>query len=385
MATALALGREGHDVTIFESFETPEPVGSGLLLQPSGLKGLEILGLAEPVLDNGAVIERLSGQDTAGRKIMNMAYSDWKPGAFGLGMHRATLFEILFRSLPGVGVTLKAGVSIETIVDPSMPVLMDSTGSAHGPFDLAVIADGSSSRLRSRLRPRSRAPLYPWGAVWANAVDGAGQFAGALHQRYRESREMLGVLPIGRGPDGTRNQVSVFWSLPRADLDGFFEADFDSWRRVARDCFPEASSIIDSFDGPEAFARATYRDVGVGRWSHGATLLVGDAAHGTSPQLGQGANLAIVDAVELAAALRSKRTTTKSLGRYQLSRRLHTAPYQIASRGLTPLFQSSGRLGPFVRNFLFAPLSQWPGIRRLAATVLTGMFRLGPYPRDLRP
>jgi len=270
------------------SFETPTPVGSGLLLQPSGLKGLEVLGLAERALDNGAVIERLSGQDTTGRRIMNMAYSDWRPGSFGLGIHRATLFEILFQSLPGAGVTLKAGVSIEAITDLHRPILTDATGTAHGPFDMAVITDGSASRLRSQVRPRSRSPLYPWGAVWANAVDDAGQFAGALHQRYRSAREMLGVLPIGRGPDGTGNQVSIFWSLPRAALDGFFQSDFDQWRQVARDCFPEASAIIDSFEGREAFARATYRDVRVGRWSEGATILLGDAAHGTSPQLGQG-------------------------------------------------------------------------------------------------
>ena len=159
MAAALSLAREGHDVTIFEAFETPAPMGSGLLLQPSGLKALEILGLSEQALDHGAVIERLSGEDTAGRKVMNMAYASWRPGAFGLGIHRATLFEILFRRLDPAGVALKAGVSIEDIVDPSRPVLMDSAGGVYGPFDMAVIADGSSSRLRARLRPRARAPL----------------------------------------------------------------------------------------------------------------------------------------------------------------------------------------------------------------------------------
>lgn len=384
MAAALSLSREGHEVTIFEAFATPEPIGSGLLLQPSGLRALEVLGLSPRALDHGAVITRLSGKDEAGRHVMNMAYDAWKPGAFGLGIHRATLFDILFQGLSAAGVSLKAGVTIETIVDPRRPVLIDKAGVEFGPFDMAVIADGSASRLRQGLFPRSRAPLYPWGAVWANAVDATGQFSGALHQRYRAAREMLGVLPIGRSPDGDGDQVSVFWSMPREALDSFPQADFGDWQRKAIDLFPEAAPIIQSLEGPTDFAKATYRDVQLGRWSQGSTLLIGDAAHGTSPQLGQGANLALCDALELGAALRGKQNTAKALGRYQRSRRLQTAPYQIASRGLTPLFQSAGWLGPLVRTYLFAPLSQLPGIRRIAAIVLTGMFRLGPAPKAQR-
>lgn len=196
---------------------------------------------------------------------------------------------------------------------------------------------------------------------------------------------MLGILPIGRSPDGAGNQVSVFWSMPREVLDSFAQADFGGWQGKAIDLLPEAAPIIQSLKGPSDFAKATYRDVQLGRWSQGSTLLIGDAAHGTSPQLGQGANLALCDALELGAALRGKQNTAKALGRYQRYRRLHTAPYQIASRGLTPLFQSAGWLGPLVRTYLFAPLSQLPGIRRIAAIVLTGMFRLGLAPKTQRP
>ena len=70
---------------------------------------------------------------------------------------------------------------------------------------------------------------------------------------------------------------------------------------------------------------------------------------------------------------------------YQRARRCQTAPYQLASRALTPLFQSRGGIGPWVRNNLFAPFSQAPGLDRVAASVLTGTFRLGPTPPDLRP
>ncbi|HEX5379410.1 MAG TPA: NAD(P)/FAD-dependent oxidoreductase [Phenylobacterium sp.] len=385
MASALALARRGHEVTLFEAFEKPRPVGSGLLLQPSGLAALRALGLAEPVLELGARITRLDGRDVAGRQVMNMAYEDWRPGAFGLGVHRASLFDVLQGALAPAGVIQLTGCVIKGLETADRPVLRDAAGTAHGPYDFAVIADGSASRLRAQVRPRARAPVYPWGAVWANARDVDGTFSGALHQRYRRASTMMGVLPIGRGPDGEGDLVSVFWSLPQAEMKAFFQGDLKAWRAQALRVWPEARPLLDQFTRPSQFAPAVYRDVSVGRWSRAGLLLIGDAAHGTSPQLGQGGNLGLIDAVELAEAVAVDRPVAASLARFQAQRRRQTGVYQLASRALTPLFQSGGRLGPLVRDLLFTPLSRAPGLRWLSALVLTGVLRLGRTPPSLRP
>ena len=114
-------------------------------------------------------------------------------------------------------------------------------------------------------------------------------------------------------------------------------------------------------------------------------MLIGDAAHGTSPQLGQGANLALVDAVELARRLTPAGDVHRSLAVFQRQRRGHTAIYQLASRLLTPLFQSRGFVWSAVRDWIFTPLSLLPGVRWLGAAMLVGALRIGPWPRDLRP
>ncbi len=90
MAAARALARKGHAVTLLEAFQQPRPLGSGLLLQPSGLAALRQLGLAERVIARGARVDRLDGRDLRGRLIMDMRYADWRPDAFGVGVHRAT-------------------------------------------------------------------------------------------------------------------------------------------------------------------------------------------------------------------------------------------------------------------------------------------------------
>ncbi|MGH6998062.1 MAG: FAD-dependent oxidoreductase, partial [Phenylobacterium sp.] len=137
------------------------------------------------------------------------------------------------------------------------------------------------------------------------------------------------------------------------------------------------------FQDPAAFSRASYRDVRVGRWSQGPFVLIGDAAHGTSPQLGQGANMGIIDAVELAERLGDD--VPRSVRGFQASRRRHAGLYQFMSRWLTPMFQSGGWLGPFVRDVVFTPMSKAPGGRQMAARVLTGTLRLGRTPKSLRP
>ncbi len=382
MAAALALARRGHEVVCLEAFETARPIGSGLLLQPSGLAALRTLGLVDQVIDAGARIDRLDGRDLAGRRIMDMRYADWRADAFGVGTHRATLFEVLRDALDPAGVEVRQGVEVLDFEGHDSPQLTDSKGRVHGPFDLVVVADGSASKLRAKLRPRARAPLYPWGAMWGNARDPDDAFAGALHQRYHRASTMMGVLPIGRGAEGER-LVSFFWSLPEATMDAFLAGDLAAWRARAISMWPEAEPIIAQFDRPELFSRATYRDVRIGPWSNGRFLLIGDAAHGASPQLGQGANLGLIDAVELAERLTPD--PARSIRGYQAARRRHAGLYQFISRWLTPLFQSEGRLGALIRDLAFTPLSKAPGGRYLAARVLTGTLRLGRTPRSLRP
>ena len=102
LATALLLHRDGHHVTLFDRFDTPRPVGSGLMIQPTGFAVLRELGLDGALLAHGARIDRLHGEaGSSGRVVLDVRYSALGDRAgFGVGVHRAALFTLLHDARP---------------------------------------------------------------------------------------------------------------------------------------------------------------------------------------------------------------------------------------------------------------------------------------------
>lgn len=97
---------------------------------------------------------------------------------------------------------------------------------------------------------------------------------------------------------------------------------------------------------------------------------IGDAWHSASPQLGQGANMALLDAYALALALRRSRDVASALTDAIAMRRRHVHLYQTLTALFTPVYQSDSRVIPFIRDRIVGPLSKlWPAPRIQAATV----------------
>src|SRR5690606_33105160 len=112
--------------------------------------------------------------------------------------------------------------------------------------------------------------------------------------------------PVGGRPGDPARKLSFFWSAPCAALDAGI-ADPEAWRAEVAALWPQAAERLRDVAVPGELKVARYRDVVHTRWCRGRTLLLGDAAHAMSPQLGQGVNMALLDARALASALRTAR------------------------------------------------------------------------------
>lgn len=373
LAAALMLHGQGHDVVLFERFERPQPIGSGLMLQPTGMAVLNALGIADGPLARGARIDRLFGCTQSGRTVLKMHYDALGvPGRFGLGIHRADLFDCLFDAVKAAGIPVRTEQTVAgSMLEGRQRRIRMADETQSEPFDLVVDALGSRSALAP---PTGRALAY--GALWATLdwVEDAGFDWTALEQRYRAASRMVGILPVGtpRGAGG-RKRLAFFWSLRADQLHDWRAAGLERWKADARALWPQCAPLLDQIRDPDQFVFARYAHRTLPRPGEPALVHIGDAWHSASPQLGQGANMALLDAWALAMGMAAEGNITDRIARAIALRSRHVHLYQWLTALFTPIYQSDSRVLPWLRDWLIGPTSRlWPATA-IQARLVSGL------------
>jgi salicylate hydroxylase len=375
LAAAAFLARAGHSVHLFERFDRPRPVGAGLLLQPTGLACLAQLGLDEAALAYGQAIHSIYGETRGGRPILDISYHELGPHLFGLGIHRGALFSVLHAEVLRLGIALTTTTEIAASrATAGGRILVDRHNHEHGVFDLVVDATGVRSPLRADAASLRRDRSYAYGAVWGSLLQPADwPHQDRLLQRYDGCHSMVGLLPIGRTPGDARRLVALFWSLRVTDFPAWRAAGLEAWKSRLVEVCPEAKPFLAQLTSLDAMTLASYADIALGRRLGSRIVSIGDAGRALSPQLGQGANLALIDAATLAQCLAETSALEAALDAYRARRRRHGNFYALASRWLTPFFQSDSRRAARLRDLVFPVLGQVPYLRRQMASTLAGM------------
>lgn len=374
LAAALLLSREGHQVRIFDQFESPRPVGSGLILQPTGLAVLQALDLLPRIQALGARIERLFGRAVPSHKVvLDVRYRALGPSSHAIAVHRAALFGVLCDAVRAANIEIVASRRVARIErEPSKCVLFGAGAQLIGRFDLIVDALGANSPLANGLARRT---VLAYGALWTTVKlpENAGFQAHALEQRYRRASHMAGVLPIGRRSADGASEAAFFWSIKRADAPRWRERGVEAWKQELHALWPESLALLNDVRACEDMTFAQYDHFTAARpWSE-RLVHIGDSAHATSPQLGQGANMALLDAFALARALDAHDDIRDALAHYARMRRWHVRIFQWASAIFTPFYQSDSRALPWLRDQITAPISRLPIADALLARLVSGM------------
>ena len=292
LATAIGLQRAGAEVRIFERRPEAEGSGSGLSLFGNARTALEHLGLG-PAFDG--IATPAAASLTAGQRRPD---GDWlaitPPEALTALriVHRARLHRLLRDALrPG---TLQTRTAASVVSDTGILSLEGPGGTAEEHFDVVVAADGIRSRVRGAWPedPGLRYSGYStWRGITATPVglDAAGETWG---RRLR-----FGMAPL---PDGR-----VYWfAVATMPEEARVEDEYGEVLRLFRDWHRPIPELVQA-TAPQDVFRLPIHDLAapLPTFRHGRTVLLGDAAHAMTPDLGQGAGQALEDAATLTALL----------------------------------------------------------------------------------
>jgi 2-polyprenyl-6-methoxyphenol hydroxylase-like FAD-dependent oxidoreductase len=373
LALAALLAADGHQIEIFDQFDSPRPVGSGLVIQPIGLAVLDLCGAGEAARASGQRIARMLGHEAQhARRILDLRYDRLdRPEAQGLAIHRASLHAALLAAVAGRGIhiTTSADVTAAPLVADQRRVVLRS-GESLGPFDLVVDASGAGSAL-SPLKARA----LPYGAIWGTVPwpKDSALPRDQLTQRYLRAAKMAGVLPLGRVPGLEGLQTAVFWSMPVEKLGQWASVPLEVWKSEAKALWPEFAPFLQGITQTAQMTPARYSHGALARPFAPALAYIGDAAHRASPQLGQGANMALLDALALQRAL-MRAPLDEALPLYAQMRRWHVRLYQLISAAFTPQYQSGSRVLPTLRDHILAPATFVPPFPAILRQLVSGQL-----------
>lgn len=337
LATALALRRRSWRVTVLERRTSISEIGAGITLWPNALRALDVLGLGPHVRSRGKALVSGGMRDQRGKWLTGDVMRELaaQPDGGILVLERRHLLAALQDALAGdeqVGIRVGAavgGVTADAVVD----------GALRG--DVVIGADGLNSAVRRALWPRAE-------------VRTTGMVAARLIGKLEDSRAVGGGETWGRGdyaglsplPEGRLYAYYVTRRVPEASRAlPWWQQRFASWH------YP-LPQLLAAATPDELLCHELFELVPLDTLVCGHVALVGDAAHAMTPNLGQGACLALEDAVELAAALDSGGAVEDRLRGYDRSRlpRVHRLAKRSHTAGLAPAV--SGRTLTAIRNTL---------------------------------
>ncbi|OTG79847.1 hypothetical protein B9T31_16530 [Acinetobacter sp. ANC 4558] len=301
-SAAIAFRQLGKKVTIIEKSPEIQFNSSGIFIYSNGLYQFNKLGVLKALLAAGFIIENDENQyfTETGLAIVNTYYPRINRDIPGiLGIKRAQLHHILLQRMQELGVTLNLGVTVKTLMEDTQnnTVHVSFNQEDNKEFDLVIGADGIRSQMRSWINPDIQ-PHYTGFGVWRSVHARPHHLTTKIMQMGMGKR--VGVLPIN--PE----QMYMFGTI--VDHQNTWKPR-DQWHNLMKQAFSDftGGEVVNLFKQLNSQSEILYTAVEEIRmplpWNKGRTIVIGDAAHASTPFMGQGGAMAVQDACELAEML----------------------------------------------------------------------------------
>jgi 2-polyprenyl-6-methoxyphenol hydroxylase-like FAD-dependent oxidoreductase len=352
LSAAIALRRAGHEAVVLERSTQLEATGAGITLFGNAMDALNRLGVADAITTAGAVAASSAILTSNGDELTTLA-ADLLEGM--VAVHRGDVQAAL---LDAVG-DARLGVDVTSVEQTPDGVIVNAADGTTERGDLLVGADGLRSMVRAYVAPS--APRYSGYTAW-RGVSPIRIEPGRISESWGTG-ERFGLVDIG-----SRTYWFATANTPEGESGHPATRKAELLRRFS-DWHAPIATVLDATPDSAILRNDVYHLEALTRWSEGRIVLLGDAAHATTPGIGQGAAQAIEDAVVLADQLAIHNTIDDALARYESIRRPRAELVLKLSRRTDRAAQLASPIGGRLRNLIVRRIPPRAQAKQLAPIV----------------
>lgn len=352
LASALSLTREGFKCRILERNTSLGVGGTGLTLWPNALRRLERLGLQDQILVHASPLKTGEIYDGHNRLLSKVDLSSIKEqsGLPLICVRRTDLYSVLLSALENVDITTSVVCTGYETRGNRVAALLADGGEIEA--DLLVAADGIRSKIRAQMLNEDPLTYVGW-MTWRGVAElPQGTFPAGLYREFFGKGSRFGIFAIkedlvywygtrngphdDRGPvDPAHKQEALGW--------------FSGWPAPAQ-------AVIEATRTEDLVRTGVFDTQPLARWCDGRAVLLGDAAHPMTPDLGQGACQALEDALSLGECLQRSDSIPVALAAYEKLGGERTSPLVARSRRVGRMRQWHHPLLAGFRNLLMSAI-----------------------------
>lgn len=347
LCTAVSLQKQGLSVQVYEASASFRPVGAGIGIGSNAMQALMEIGVGKEVFANGYVLHSQLFQNEHGRTLNSIDFSMLKEkfDQENITIHRVDLHRTFLDALDPHTINYsKKCIFVEQTQDKVHAFFEDGTTAT---ADLLIAADGIHSPIRQQLIPGST-PRYAGYTCWRGMTENRGRVTEYTSTELWSTKGRFGMAPLKNG------QVYWFACISTPERNPTYQNLKPTEIADLFNHFPEVVPDIIRGTAAEHILHHDIYDIKpLSQFSFGRIILLGDAAHATTPNMGQGAGQAIEDALALSKGFRQYKDLEKVRTLYEEERIKHTKKVIRLSRQIGAATQLRSRLLAGIRDFLF--------------------------------